>query len=121
MVEQFEWRRIRALVDVTYSNSKIEAWWRSLKHQWVYLNQLNTITDVRRLTKFYVEQHNSLMPHAAFAGQTPDEMYSGTGAHLVDELRAKREEARRRRLEENRGAACAACPRGAGASEREAA
>ena len=121
VVAKFEWERIRALVDVTYSNSKIEAWWRSLKHQWLYLNQLSTIADVRRLTKFYVEQHNCVMPHAAFEGQTPDEMYYGTGAHLVDELKVKREEARRRRLEENRGAACAACPRGPGVSERVAA
>ncbi len=121
VVEQFEWRRIRALVDVTFSNSKIEAWWRSLKHQWLYLNQLSTITDVRRLTKFYVDEHNSVMPHAAFEGQTPDEMYYGIGARVVDELKVKRGEARRRRLEENRGAACAACPRGAGVSEREAA
>ncbi len=121
VVKQFEWQRIRALVDVTFSNSKIEAWWRSLKHQWLYLNQLNTITDVRRLTKFYVGQHNSVMPHAAFEGQTPDEMYYGTGTHLVDELKVKREEARRRRLDENRRAACAACPRGPSASERVAA
>ncbi len=121
VVEQFEWERIRALVDVTFSNSKIEAWWRSLKHQWLYLNQLNTITDVRWLTKFYVEQHNSVMPHAAFEGQTPDEMYYGTGAHLMDELKAKRAGARQRRLDDNRGAACAACPRGPSASERVAA
>jgi len=121
VVEQFEWQRIRALVDVTFSNSKIEAWWRSLKHQWLYLNELNTIADVRRLTKFYVEQHNSVMPHAAFDGQTPDEMYYGTGTRLVEELKAKRADARRRRLEEYRRAACAACPRGQGVSEREAA
>jgi hypothetical protein len=31
-------RRVLALVEVTYSNSIIEACWRSLKHQWLYLN-----------------------------------------------------------------------------------
>ncbi len=62
VLERFEWERIRALVDVTYSNSKIEAWWRSLKHQWLYLNQLSTIADVRRLTEFYVDQHNVTRP-----------------------------------------------------------
>ena len=31
-------KRILALVDVTYSNSMIEAWWRSLRHQWLYLH-----------------------------------------------------------------------------------
>jgi putative transposase len=97
VIEHFDWQRIRALVDVTYSNSKIEAWWRSLKHQWLYLNQLNTIADVRRLTKFYVEEHNRVLPHAAFQGQTPDEMYFGTGGQVVADLKTKREVARRRR------------------------
>ncbi len=121
VLERFEWERIRALVDVTYSNSKIEAWWRSLKHQWLYLNQLSTIADVRRLTEFYVDQHNRVMPHAAFDGQTPDEMYFGTGARIVDELKVKREEARRRRIEENRRARCVACPRARDAEGRAAA
>jgi len=121
MIEQFDWDRVRALVDVTFSNSKIEAWWRSLKHQWLYLNQLYTLADVRRLTEFYVHQHNSVMPHAAFEGQTPDEMYYGTGAHVVDELKARREEARRQRLDENRRAVCSVCPRAVHASERVAA
>jgi len=121
LVAQFSWARVRALVDVTFSNSKIEAWWRSLKHQWLYLNQLNTIADVRRLTAFYVSQHNSVMPHAAFEGQTPDEMYYGAGANIADELKARRVEARRRRLEENRRTACSACPRTADVSERAAA
>jgi hypothetical protein len=30
-------RRILAMVDVSYSNSIIEAWWRSLRHQWLYV------------------------------------------------------------------------------------
>jgi len=48
VVEQFAWERIRALVDVTFSNSKIEAWWRSLKHQWLYLNPLVRSTSKKR-------------------------------------------------------------------------
>ncbi len=121
VIEKFDWERIRALVDVTYSNSKIEARWRSLKHQWLYLNQLNTIADVRRLTKFYVDEHNRVLPHAAFQGQTPDEMYFGTGAHVVDELKTKREQARRQRLIENRRTRCGICPRAPDAAGKVAA
>jgi transposase InsO family protein len=29
-------RRVIAQIDVTFSNSLIEAWWRTLKHQWLY-------------------------------------------------------------------------------------
>ena len=29
---------------------------------------------VRRLVAFYVNEHNGVLPHSAFRGQTPDEM-----------------------------------------------
>jgi hypothetical protein len=106
-----KFKRILALVDVSYSNSMIEAWWRSLRHRWLYLHSLDSIATVRRLTAFYVHQHNAVMPHAAFQGQTPDEMYFARGEPVPDELRARRVEARRRRLQENRRTQCAACPR----------
>ena len=57
----------------------IEAWWRSLKHQWLFLHSLDSVTTVRRLVAFYVDEHNRVLPHSAFRGQTPDEMYFGTG------------------------------------------
>src|SRR5690606_30676783 len=68
-------RRELAQVVVTFSNSLIEAWWRSLKHQWCGLHQLDSIATVRRLVEFYVQQHNKVMPHSAFNGATPDEVY----------------------------------------------
>lgn len=102
-------RRVLAMTEIRFSNSLIEAWWRSLKHNWLFLNQLDSAAKVRRLVAFYVEQHNSRLPHSAFRGQTPDEMYFGTGAHVPDELAGAREEARRARIEVNRDARCAVC------------
>jgi len=57
----------------------IEAWWRALKHHWLFLHSLDSVTTVRRLVAFYVDEHNRVLPHSAFRGQTPDEMYFGTG------------------------------------------
>jgi len=74
--------RVLAQVDVAFSNSLIEAFWRSLKHPWLYLNSLDSIERVRTLVALFVEKHNAQMPHAAFHGQTPDEMYFGTAANL---------------------------------------
>ncbi len=54
--------RVLALKDVTFSNSMIEAWWRSLKHQWLYLNTLDTEATLLRLVAFYVKAHNSEIP-----------------------------------------------------------
>ena len=75
--------RVLAQVDVTFSNWMIEAFWRSLKHQWLCLNSLDSVERLRTLVAFYVGQHNTQMPHAAFSGQTPDEMYFGTAAKLA--------------------------------------
>jgi hypothetical protein len=57
----------------------IEAFFRSLKHSWIYLHTLDNFTALGRLIEFYVAAHNEVMPHSAFEGQTPDEMYFGTG------------------------------------------
>jgi hypothetical protein len=103
-------RRILAGTEITYSNSMIESWWRVLKHQWLYLNSLDTVaTGVRKLVAFYVKQHNQHLPHAAFRGQTPDEMYFKTGDSIPAELEAARQKARQARAEANRKQDCEAC------------
>ena len=53
LVERNTIRRVLAQVDISFSNSMIEAWWRQLKHQWLFLNQLDTIRRVQRLVAFY--------------------------------------------------------------------
>ncbi len=82
--------RILAQVEVAFSNSLIEAYWRSLKHQWLFLNTLDSATRVRTLVEFYVEEHNTKMPHPAFSGQTPDEMFFGTGQKCPRSWRRRR-------------------------------
>ena len=59
--------------------------------------------------EFYVEQHNTRMTHAAFHGQTPDEMYFGTAANLPAELATARDQARAERLAVNRAMSCNRC------------
>jgi transposase InsO family protein len=94
--------RVLAQVDVAYSNSMIEAFWRSLKHNWLYLNSLVSIERLRSLAKFFVEEHNTQMPHSAFSGQTPDEMYFGAAVDLPAQLEAARSKVRAKRLAANR-------------------
>jgi len=37
-------RRLLAFTELKFSNSMIEAWWRSLKHQWLFLHSLERAT-----------------------------------------------------------------------------
>ena len=103
-------RRLLAFTELTFSNSMIEAWWRSLTHQWLFLHSLDSVTTVRRLVAFYVDEHNRVLPHSAFRGQTPDEMYMGTGDAMLAHLTSRAAAARRARVEANRSASCATCP-----------
>jgi len=102
-------KRVLAQTDIQFSNSMIESWWRVLKHQWLYLNTLDTLATVQKLVAFYVEQHNKHLPHAAFHGQTPDEMYFGTGADIPKQLAAAKVAARQARLAANRAVRCQSC------------
>jgi hypothetical protein len=102
-------KRVLARIDVTFSNSLIESWWRVLKHQWLYLNTLDTVRTVEKLVGFYVQEHNTRMPHSAFRGQTPDEMYFQTGGHIPDQLAAACRAAREARLQSNRKQSCGVC------------
>ena len=103
-------RRVLAFTELKFSNSMIEAWWRSLKHQWLFLHSLDSVTTVRRLVEFYVQEHNQVLPHSAFRGETPDEMYFGRGDAIPADLTAGATAARRARAEANRSAACGTCP-----------
>ncbi len=102
-------KRVLAQTEIRFSNSMIEAWWRCLKHQWLYLHHLDSMAKVRSLVAFYVAEHNSRLPHSAFRGQTPDEMYFGTGAAVPDELDESRRAARAARVAANRARRCAVC------------
>ena len=109
LIESGLLRRVLAMTEIRFSNSMIEAWWRALKHQWLFLNTLDSVETIERLVQFYVTEHNERLPHSAFKGQTPDEMYFGNGDDVPDGLESARKAARKERLAVNRALACAVC------------
>jgi hypothetical protein len=75
----------------------------------LYLHNLDNTATQRRLIAFHVRAHNETIPRAAFNGQTPDEMYVGTGDAVVIDLVAARLGARQKRMKANRMATCGVC------------
>ena len=49
------------------------------------------------------------MPHSAFHGQTPDEVFFGIGDGVTKKLAEARQTAREKRTHENRAAGCSVC------------
>jgi hypothetical protein len=70
---------------------------------------LESVATIRRLVAFYVHEHNHVLPHSAFRGQTPEEMYYGTGEGVPADLNTRAAAARRARAETNRSASCERC------------
>ena len=66
--------RVLAQTEISFSNSMTEAFWRSLNHQWLCLHPLDSVAAVERLVRFYVEEHNTRIPHAALGGLMLNEM-----------------------------------------------
>jgi hypothetical protein len=66
----------------------------------------NYNSAVDKLVAFYVDQHNTHLLHSAFKGQTPDEMYFGTGDDIPKTLEEAKLEARELRLKSNRERNC---------------
>jgi len=107
-------KRVIAQIDVSFSNSMIEAFFSRLKHGWLYLNDLQDFATLEKLISFYVLEHNTVMPHAAFNGQTPNEMYFGGGDVVLERIAQGKLVARKERLEKNRSRSCEICPNSSG-------
>ncbi|MCB0412684.1 MAG: DDE-type integrase/transposase/recombinase, partial [Bdellovibrionales bacterium] len=68
-------QKVLAKVDVKFSNSIIEAFFRSIKNNFLYSKSFTTILELRRSISFYIREHNKKMPHSTFKFETPFEIY----------------------------------------------
>jgi putative transposase len=102
-------RRVLAPVDLSFSDSLVEAWWRSLEHNRRFPLSRDSVPKVHRLVAFYVERYDAVVPHATSKGQMPDDMHFETGDGRPDRIAEARAPARAKRLEVNRARRCAVC------------
>lgn len=59
-----------------FDNIFIERWWRSFKHEDLYLNQYESAVALRRGIERYVEFYNSRRFHQSLDYRRPDEVYA---------------------------------------------
>lgn len=60
-------------------NIFIERLWRSLKYEAVYLHDLTDGFKAERVIADWIGFYNTIRPHSAFDGRTPQEVYRATG------------------------------------------
>ena len=57
-------------------NIMIERWFRSLKTECIYINEFQSPRQLRRAVGQYVDQYNTVRPHAALEYETPEAWYN---------------------------------------------
>jgi putative transposase len=96
--------RLTAQIEIDFSNSMIETFFRSLKHNYLFLQALCSIDVLTNHVDYYCGQHNKVIPHSAFRGATPEEVYLGEWRGIVERaIPIEMEAARKMRIEFNRG------------------
>ena len=83
--------------------------WRKLKHLYLFKYNLDSIATVKRLIAKFIDEYNTIMPHSAFRGETPDEVFFGTSRDIEKRLAEGRTKAREKRIEFNRALSCEDC------------
>ena len=68
-------------------NVFIERLWRSLKYEYVYLQEFDTVKQLKSGIVNWMEFYNNRRPHSTFAGQTPDEVYYGGNPDVLKHLK----------------------------------
>ena len=60
-----------------FDNIFIERLWRTVKYDNIYVHEYETITDVRKGLKEFIDRYNMERLHQSLGYQTPWEVYSG--------------------------------------------
>ena len=58
-----------------YDNIFIERFWRSLKHNWIYLNEFKAVKELREGLKYWINFYNNERVHQALDYATPSSIY----------------------------------------------
>ena len=64
-------------------NIYIERFWRSIKHEWIYLHSVATVNEMMKIVKEYMHYYNFQRPHQSLNYQTPAQVYEQNGGIIV--------------------------------------
>ena len=56
-------------------NIFVERFWRTMKYEWLYLNDYDTVKKLSRGLQNYLEFYNNERLHSSLDYQTPSEIY----------------------------------------------
>ena len=108
-ISRLDFKHVIAQKDVHFSNSMIEAVFRSFKKYFMKYVFPNSEKLMRQKVAEFVLDHNSVKPHVALSDrQTPDEAFYKIPVDQIS-ISKNKAKARAQRIEENRKAQCQNC------------
>jgi len=103
-------RKQVARFEISYSNSMVETLFRSLKHNYLFHQEIRSLAALRKHTDFWFNEHNEKIPHTAFNGETPLERYQRTWTKNSEiRILVRSQEAVKMRISENQRIYCERC------------
>lgn len=102
--------RTIAQIDVEFSNSMIEALFLRLKHRYLFTFPLTNFEALEKGAEFFFTESNTVIPHSALGGATPEEIISGKwNEEKIEELKNQIKTARILRRRINLALKCPVC------------
>lgn len=65
-------------------NVMVERLWRSVKYECIYLQEFESVQELKKVIEKYMDFYNHRRPHATFNGQTPEEVYTRSVSYETD-------------------------------------
>lgn len=108
--EAGHFRKEVARFEIIFSNSIVEAVFRSLKHNYLFHKEITSISGLTRHANFWFREHNEKIPHSSFSGETPFERFNKSWSK-ENEIRilVGQESAIKMRIRENQKVSCDEC------------
>lgn len=104
---KFELTKIRALKDIRFSNSPVEAIHRTIKSRYLRNRHFDSLEQLEHHLEWAVYDYNVLRPHYAHLPQTPHEVYFGKALNF--DIKERIRSAGKKRVQKNKSLACNAC------------
>jgi putative transposase len=99
-----------ARFEISFSNSMIEAVFRSIKHNYLFDQEIKNHKSLKKHVDFWFGEHNERIPHTAFKGETPAEKFYQTWDQEQEiRILVKQEDAIKLRVKHNQQVSCKIC------------
>ncbi|MDP3557665.1 MAG: integrase core domain-containing protein [Bacteroidota bacterium] len=102
--------KVKALKDIRFSNSPVEAVHRTIKGRYLRNRKFESIAALNKYLKWAVNDYNVLRPHYKHRPRTPQEVYFNTA--LGFDVRKRVKAAIKKRVKANKCAKCIQCSNG---------